>query len=164
MIGVGVFTTAGFQAADLADPFTMILTWFVGGVLALCGAAVYAELATMMPNVGGDYVYLRTAFHPAFGFASGWVSLTAGFSAPIAAASLAFAQYLAHVFPNSELDPRWIAVALIVSTALLHGYDAVVGGRVQAAFTICKIAIRLGLLLQGFPSEKEAGHTSRIHV
>ncbi|AGP34439.1 APC family permease [Sorangium cellulosum] len=149
MVGVGVFTTAGFQAAHLADPLTMILTWVGGGVIALCGAAVYAELATMMPNAGGDYVYLRTAFHPALGFASGWISLTAGFSAPIAAASLAFGQYLVRVFPSSDVDARWIAVALITAAAVLHGYDTVVGGRVQAAFTIGKVAIIVGFIAAG---------------
>ena len=84
MIGTGVFTSTGFQARSLHDPMTILLAWVVGGVLALCGAAVYAELGALMPRAGGEYVYLREAYHPAVGFMSGWVSLTAGFSAPIA--------------------------------------------------------------------------------
>ena len=95
MIGTGVFTSTGFQAHDLHDPKTILLAWVVGGVVALCGAACYAELGTLMPKAGGEYVYLREAYHPALGFMSGWVSLTAGFSAAIAAAALAFATYLA---------------------------------------------------------------------
>jgi APA family basic amino acid/polyamine antiporter len=62
MIGTGVFTSAGFQAASLHDPMTILACWIVGGVLALCGAAAYAELGSMMPHAGGDYVYLREAY------------------------------------------------------------------------------------------------------
>ncbi len=100
MIGAGVFTTAGWQAQALHDPTTMLLTWVVGGVVALCGAAAYAELGAMMPRVGGEYVYLREAFHPWVGFLSGWVSLWAGFSAPIAVSALAFERYLGAVVPG----------------------------------------------------------------
>ena len=77
-----MFTSTGFQAHDLHDPATILIAWVVGGVLALCGAATYAELGSMMPRAGGEYVYLREAYHPAAGFMSGWISLTAGFSAP----------------------------------------------------------------------------------
>src|SRR5512134_4178076 len=94
MIGTGVFTSTGFQAASLHDPMTILLCWVVGGVLALCGAAAYAELGAMMPRAGGEYVYLREAYHPVVGVMSGWASLLAGFSAPIAAAALMFAAYL----------------------------------------------------------------------
>ena len=76
MIGTGVFTSTGFQAASLHDPWTILLAWVVGGVLALCGASAYAELGVMMPRAGGEYVYLREAYHPAVGFMSGLASLT----------------------------------------------------------------------------------------
>src|SRR4051812_13073043 len=88
MIGTGVFTSTGFQAASLHDPKTILLAWVIGGALALCGASCYAELGSMMPRTGGEYVYLREAYHPIVGFMSGWVSLTAGFSAPIAVSAL----------------------------------------------------------------------------
>ena len=71
--------------ACFRDPsFREARRWMqLGGVLALCGASAYAELGAMMPRVGGEYVYLREAFHPAIGFLAGWVSLLVGFSAPI---------------------------------------------------------------------------------
>jgi APA family basic amino acid/polyamine antiporter len=72
MIGTGVFTSTGFLAHDLHDPATILFAWLVGGVLSLCGAAVYGELGSMMPRAGGEYVYLREAFHPAVGFMSGF--------------------------------------------------------------------------------------------
>nr|HEX4317695.1 amino acid permease [Kofleriaceae bacterium] len=152
MIGAGVFTSAGFQAASLSDPTTMLLTWVVGGVLALCGAATYAELGALMPRAGGEYVYLREAYHPAVGFMSGWVSLTAGFSAPIAAAALLFSGYLGKVVPgiDSDVAVKVVACVLVVAVTLLHAFDTKVGGRVQAAFTIAKVLLIVGFVVAGF--------------
>src|SRR5215831_11362081 len=115
MIGTGVFTSTGYQAHDLHDPTTILIAWVVGGVLALCGAAAYAELGAMMPRAGGEYVYLSEAYHPAVGFMSGWVSLTAGFSAPIAVSALAFATYLTRLVPGISSDTAWLTANLDVS-------------------------------------------------
>ncbi|HET7504644.1 MAG TPA: amino acid permease [Kofleriaceae bacterium] len=163
MIGTGVFTTAGYQAASLHDPKTILLSWIVGGVLALCGAAAYAELGAMMPRAGGEYVYLREAYHPALGFMSGWVSLTAGFSAPIAVSALAFASYAGTLFPALASHAPWahvslgigshhladvaigvqqvVAVVLIAAITALHSFDTKLGGWVQAAFTAGKVLL-----------------------
>ena len=99
MIGAGIFTTTGFQAADLRHPPLIFALWVVGGILALLGALCYAELGSMMPQAGAEYVYLRETYGPAFGFMSAFVSLTAGFSAPIAAAAESFVIYLSHFVP-----------------------------------------------------------------
>lgn len=178
MIGVGVFTSTGFQAAGMHDPMTILVCWIVGGVIALCGAAAYAELGSMMPKAGGEYVYLREAYHPAVGFMSGWVSLTAGFSAPIAVAAITFAKYLGRVF--TELAPArdagnnvvlWaqhsfdvgsthlftvrfgieqaIAIGLIVAIAMLHSFDTKIGGWVQAMFTAVKVVLIVLFILGG---------------
>ncbi|MBS1122569.1 MAG: hypothetical protein H6Q90_4797 [Deltaproteobacteria bacterium] len=158
MIGTGVFTSTGFQAKDLHDPKTILLAWIIGGVIALCGAAAYAELGSMMPRAGGEYVYLREAYHPAVGFMSGWVSLTAGFSAPIAVAALFFARYLGTVFPELGAAAPWatldvglftinvglqhvIATGLIVAITCLHAFDTKIGGWVQAVFTAAKVLL-----------------------
>jgi len=99
MIGAGIFTTTGFQAADLRHPLLIFALWAVGGVLALLGALCYAELGAMMPEAGGEYVYLRETYGPAFGFMSAFVSLTAGFSAAIASATESFVVYLGTFVP-----------------------------------------------------------------
>ena len=99
IIGAGIFTTTGFQAADLGHPLYIFGLWIVGGILAILGALCYAELGAMMPKVGGEYVYLRETYGPAAGFMSAFVSLVAGFSAPIAAACKSFVFYLGHFFP-----------------------------------------------------------------
>src|SRR5689334_2615327 len=122
MIGTGIFIETGFQAASIHDPKTILLAWVVGGVIALCGASCYAELGTMMPEAGGEYVYLREAYHPVAGFMSGWVSLTAGFSAPIAAAALGFARYLSKLVTSLHQDVPWFATKLDLgfTSANLH--------------------------------------------
>ncbi|MBA3455919.1 MAG: APC family permease [Deltaproteobacteria bacterium] len=161
MIGTGVFTSAGFQAAALHDPMTILACWVVGGVLALCGAAAYAELGSMMPHAGGEYVYLREAYHPVVGFMSGWVSLTAGFSAPIATASILFSIYLATLIPALQTAEPWvsgvvtvgpqqvISLALIGLITLLHTFDTKVGSSVQAVFTAAKVLLIVLLILGG---------------
>jgi basic amino acid/polyamine antiporter, APA family len=153
MIGVGVFTSTGYQAASLHDPGTILVAWVVGGVLALCGAAAYAELGAMMPRVGGEYVYLSEAYHPVVGTMSGWASLVAGFSAPIAAAAIAFAAYVGAVAPGLDAGAqKLVAIGLIVAMTALHAVDTVVGGRVQTVFTAAKallivVFVGAGLLL-----------------
>src|SRR5450755_1094340 len=99
MIGTGIFTTSGFLAGDLGSPSLVLWIWVVGAVCALFGAFCYSELGINMPSSGGEYVYLTQAFGPTWGFMTGWVSFFAGFSAPIAAAALAFSDYLAQFFP-----------------------------------------------------------------
>lgn len=150
MVGTGIFTSTGFQAASLHDPATILLLWVVGGVLALCGAASYGELGARMPKAGGEYVYLREAYHPAVGFMSGWVSLTAGFSAPIAVAALAFARYLGALHGSfaGAVEP-YVAIALILAMTALHAVDTLLGGRVQTAFTIGKVALIAVFVLAG---------------
>lgn len=102
MIGVGIFTTTGFLAGDLGSPSTVLSIWVVGAVAALAGAFCYSELGINFPSSGGEYVYLTRAFGPTWGFIDGWISFLAGFSAPIAAAALAFSAYLGHFFPWAD--------------------------------------------------------------
>ncbi|WP_428268125.1 APC family permease [Haliangium sp.] len=147
MIGTGVFTSTGFMVPNLqAEP--ILINWLLGGVLALCGAAAYAELGTMMPRVGGEYVYLKEAYHPALGFLSGWVSLIVGFSAPIAASSIAFGKYLHVVAP--AVPGQLAAVSLIALITLLHMADVVLGSRVQTGFTVLKVLLVVVFIGAGF--------------
>jgi len=153
MIGAGVFASAGYQAAySFKDPLTMISTWVIGGIVALCGAATYAELGALMPRAGGEYVYLREAYHPGVGFMSGLMSLFLGFSAPIAAAALLFAFYLATIVPalGDPIAIKVVACALIAAMTALHAFDTKLGGRVQTGFTIAKVALIFVFVVAGF--------------
>src|SRR5262245_46085517 len=117
MIGTGVFSTSGFVLSELGSPLSVLAVWVVAGLLALSGAAVYAELGAMMPRAGGEYVYLSRAFHPVVGFLSGWVALTAGFSGPIAISALAFGRYLQALAP--AVPVRAAGLVLVVAVTLL---------------------------------------------
>ncbi len=117
IIGAGIFTTTGFQAAALGHPGLIFLLWILGGVLAWCGAMCYAELGAMLPEAGAEYAYLRRAYGPLFGFMSACVSLVAGFSAAIAAALKALIRYLTAFFP--ALDQQGPVFGLIALEDLL---------------------------------------------
>lgn len=151
MIGTGIFGSSGFQAADLHDGPTMLVAWLLGGLLALAGATAYGELGAMMPRAGGEYVYLRQAYHPAVGAMSGWVSLFAGFSAPIATAALLFGKYTGVVWPAlaGETSAQLVGIALILAMMSLHAFDTVIGGRVQAVFTLGKVLLIAGFIGAG---------------
>src|ERR1700746_3393664 len=108
MVGVGVFTSLGFQVKDIPSGFSILLLWAVGGVVALCGVFSYSELGAMFPRSSGEYNFLKRAYHPAFGFLAGWVSATVGFAAPVALAAMAFGEYARSVLPG--LPPLPLAI------------------------------------------------------
>ena len=139
MIGTGIFMTTGFLAARLGSPLMVLAVWALGAVLALCGAAVYAELGAMMPRAGGEYVYLSRAFHPAVGFVAGFVSLVVGFAAPIAATAYAFGAYLHAAIP--AIPTVVAAVGVIGGLTALHMRDVSLGGRVQTALSAYKVLV-----------------------
>src|ERR1035441_6796435 len=100
MVETGIFATTGFMAGDLGSASMILACWGVGALFAFAGALSYSELGINFPSSGGEYVYLTHAFGPEWGFMTGWVSFFAGFSAPIAAAALAFSDYLGYFFPS----------------------------------------------------------------
>ncbi|MCG6940278.1 MAG: APC family permease [Thiohalocapsa sp.] len=141
MIGTGVFTTLGLQAEGVQDGAALLLLWLLGGLVAVCGALVYAELAAALPRSGGEYVYLARCYDPALGVIAGWVSATVGFAAPVALAAMAFGRYAATVVP---LAPTPMAVAAVVVIAGLHAFDVTLGARFQVLATLLKV-LAIGL-------------------
>jgi APA family basic amino acid/polyamine antiporter len=133
MIGTGIFTTTGMLLPELGAPVLVLVVWAVAGVLALCGAAVYAELGVMMPRVGGEYVYLSRAYGPAMGFLSGWVALIVGFAAPTAAGAIGFATYVHAVAP--ALPEKPMAVGVVVLLTAVHMASVRFGARLQSALS-----------------------------
>jgi APA family basic amino acid/polyamine antiporter len=130
MVGAGIFTTSGLLLRDLGSPVLLLGLWVVGGALALCGALCYGELGAAMPQAGGEYLFLSRLYHPLPGFLSGWVSFFVGFSAPIAASAIGFAEYIARAFPG--LLHVGILPAESEATVLKKLY----AGLVIAAFTL----------------------------
>ena len=99
MIGSGIFIAPSLMAGYLQSPLLLIALWVIGGIFTLCGALSYAELAAAMPKAGGQYVYLREAFGPLWGFLYGWTLILVIQTGFIAAVAVAFAKYLGVFFP-----------------------------------------------------------------
>lgn len=157
MVGTGIFTTSGFVLAELGSPRALLLCWFGGGLFALSGALCFGELGARFPRAGGEYVFLKESFGRPVGFLSGWISLIVGFSAPIAAAAIAFAGYSLQAFAVTPGKPLTLtlgginlislsplsltAVAVIVVFSLIHYHSLQVGRNVQNVLTVFKIAL-----------------------
>ena len=157
MVGTGIFTTSGFIMAELQDSRALLLCWLFGGIFALCGALCYGELGARFPRAGGEYVFLRESFGKPVGFLSGWISLVVGFSAPIAAASIAFATYCFQAFsipagPGRVIDLfgtpiitlsalNLTALGVIGAFTLVHYHSLRTGSRVQNLLTLFKILL-----------------------
>jgi APA family basic amino acid/polyamine antiporter len=152
MIGTGIFTTTGFMLARAEAGWLVMLAWLLGGLVALCGALSYAELATMMPHAGGEYVYLREIYGPMPAFLTGWTSFFVGFSAPIAAAAVACAKYLAaaDVIPGTWLAEKSTAAGIVLLLTAVHFGGVRLGARVQNALTGLKLLLLFGLVAVGF--------------
>jgi APA family basic amino acid/polyamine antiporter len=148
MIGIGVFTSLGFQVRDIPSAFSLLALWVIGGIAALCGALSYAELAAAFPRSGGEYNYLSRIFHPALGFLAGWVSATVGFAAPIALAAMAFGDYFEGVVPGSPPLLLGLIVTWLVSLVHLCGLRQ--SSAFQNVSTFLKLALILVLIVAGF--------------
>ena len=145
MIGVGVFTSVGFQIGGVPSAWPVLWLWLLGGVLSLCGVFCYAELVAMMPRSGGEYHLLREAYHPLIGFMAGWISLVAGFAAPIALAAIAFAKY-AQAF-GLQAESRVLGASLVVAVAALNLSSVTWLGRVLTGFTALKVALIVAFIV-----------------
>jgi APA family basic amino acid/polyamine antiporter len=148
MIGVGVFTSLGFQVKDIPSGFSILLLWTVGGLVALCGVFSYSELGAMFPRSSGEYNFLTRAYHPAFGFLAGWVSATVGFAAPVALAAMAFGEYGRSVV--SGAPPLALAIGLVWVVSIVQLCGVRHSSTFQLAATIVKVALIVAFLIAGF--------------
>lgn len=156
MIGTGIFTTSGFLVRDLASLSAVLIAWLVGGFVALAGALSYAELVGMFPENGGEYQLLERIYHPAVGFVAGWISLIVGFSAPIAAAALAFGEYLQAVAP--AIPAQLSAVTLIFAFTALNVAHVRASGVAQNLLAALQVVLILVFIAAGLTT----GDLSRI--
>ena len=148
MIGVGVFTSLGFQVQGIPSGFSLLLLWVVGGGVALCGVFCYGELAAMFPRSSGEYNFLREAYHPAVGTLAGWLSATVGFAAPVALAAMAFGQYGKAILPDAPPLLLGLGLVWIVSLVGLLGIQH--SSRFQMVWTVLKVGLILAFLIAGF--------------
>jgi len=153
MIGTGVFTSLGYQVLGVKSGFAILALWVIGGLLALCGALVYAELGARMPRSGGEYHLLSRIYHPALGFLAGFISIAVGFAAPVAAAAIAMGSYLTSVAGIAGED-AWAAQIIALTTVVLvtgiHLFSLRTISIFQILFTALKVLLILIFIAVGF--------------
>ena len=159
MVGAGVFTTSGFALGDLGSPHYVLLAWVIGGAVALCGALSYGALARRHPDSGGEYLFLSRMVHPLAGFLAGWVSLLAGFTAPIAAAGLGLQAYLGETFAP-DLRPEWIGSGAIALAGAIHAARDREGVWIQNLAVATKLVLIFGFIAFGFSALPERPPTT----
>src|SRR5436309_13347394 len=168
MIGSGIFIVSSIIARQVGAPGWLLVVWLVTGLLTLMAALSYGELAAMMPKAGGQYVYLREAFSPLWGFLYGWTLFLVIQTGTVAAVSVGFAKFLGVLWPRISIDNYIVSpiritsgYAVSLSTAQLVGVLMIVlltfmntrglklGKIVQNVFTITKTGSLIALILLG---------------
>ena len=167
VVGSGIFIVPVFVAQLVPNPTAMLGVWVTGGVLTFAGAMAYAELASLRPRAGGEYVYLREAFGPLAGFLTGWTSFVAGFSGAIAASAVGLATYVARFLPAAgdttplatiplglltlSVSPQSIvALTAIAALTAVHVVGIGPGRVVQNALAGLKVLVVVVLVALGF--------------
>lgn len=162
MIGSGVFIVAADIARQVRSPGLLMLTWIITALLTIIAALSYGELSAAMPRAGGQYVYLREAFGPLYGFLYGWTFFTVIQTGTIAAVAVAFAKFLGYFLPAVSTQnyllkfgpfgvttQMAVAIAVIVFLTWVNTRGLRTGAIVQNVFTIAKVGALLGLIALG---------------
>jgi APA family basic amino acid/polyamine antiporter len=148
IVGVGVFVNPAIVARSLHTPALVLAAWGAGGVIAILGAIVYAELAARIPATGGDYAYLRETYGPLPAFLVGWTLLLVVQTGGMAAVAIVFAKNL-DVLAGGALDERWTVVVLLAVLAGVNALGVSAGNGVQSVLGAIKIAMIAALVLAG---------------
>jgi APA family basic amino acid/polyamine antiporter len=173
MIGSGIFIVSADIGRLVRSPGLLLLTWVISGLMTVAAAVTYGELAGMMPHAGGQYVYLREAFGPLFGFLYGWTLFLVIQTGTLAAVGIAFGKFLGVFAPwvsaqhilvslGSVVVPVWnhtitltlssqqlIAILAVLLLSVVNIFGLRVGAWVQNTFTILKVGTLLGLVALG---------------
>ena len=147
IVGAGIFINPYVVARELPRPGWILGAWALGGAIALLGAFVYAELAARMPEAGGQYAYLREAYHPALAFLYGWVLLLVIQTGGMAAVAVTFAAYLLELIGvGAEVSAAAVAAAALAVLAGINCLGVRAGSAVQSGLMVLKIVAILGLV------------------
>src|SRR5881392_2184739 len=151
IIGAGIFVNPAVVARNVHTPLLVLGAWLIGGMIALIGAFVYAELAALRPRVGGQYAYLRDAYHPIVAFLYGWTLLLVVQTGGMAGAAIIFGRYFCELFGFSISEQFVATLALAILTAI-NCLGVRAGSNVQSALMLIKlvaIALLIGVVCFG---------------
>jgi APA family basic amino acid/polyamine antiporter len=170
VIGSGIFLTTGIMAKSIPSAGLILLAWLVGGLIILAGALTYAELGAAMPDAGGQYIYLREAYGPLFGFLFGWKMFLVNMTGSIAALGVAFAVYFGYFFPTLSTQKllfsvsvpfgdkvillslsagQVVAVSVILLFSACNYIGVAFGKTVQNVLTVTKIVTIMAIIIFG---------------
>lgn len=150
MIGSAIFIVPSEITRDVGSARAGMAVWVVAGILSLFGALSFAELAAMLPQAGGQYVYLREAYGPLTGFLCGWMFFTVQQSGGIATLAAGFARYLGNFFPLSSLEQKLAGIAAVVVLTAINYIGVREGGWVQSALTGLNLGTIVALIALGY--------------
>lgn len=159
IIGSGIFINPYVVARQVHTPALILGAWIAGGVIALLGAFVYAELAALRPEAGGQYAYLRDAYHPAVAFLYGWGLLLVIQSGGMAAVAVTFAKYAHTGFPDAL-----VATATLVVLTVINCFGVRSGSNTQTVLMLLKLAAIAMLIIVGASSRSVAPPTSAANL
>jgi APA family basic amino acid/polyamine antiporter len=164
IVGSGIFVTPATVARSVTSTALIVGAWLIGGVVALLGAFVYAELAARRPDVGGQYAYLRDAYHPATAFLYGWALLLVIQTGGMAASAVTFARYALELVPL-RLPEGVLATLALGALTVVNCLGVRAGGELQSVLMVLKIVavvalVGSGLLLGGAPAAAATAATA----
>jgi basic amino acid/polyamine antiporter, APA family len=149
IVGAGIFMNPYVVAQRLHTPALILSAWVFGGIIAIVGSFIWAELAATLPAVGGQYAYLREAYHPAVAFLYGWVLLLVIQTGGMAAVSITFARYFLEL--TGLRTPDWfVAVTSLSLLTLINCLGVKTGGRTQSVLMVLKVVAIAALVTAGF--------------
>ena len=149
IVGAGIFANPSEVAHRVHTPFLILGVWVLGGFIAMCGAFIWAELATRLPGTGGQYLYLREAYHPSVSFVYGWGLLLVTQTGGMAAVAVIFSSYFRALTGVTWNDTAIAAVVLLILTGI-NCLGARAGSNVQSALMLLKIGAIAALVILGF--------------
>ena len=153
VIAVGIFLTPSGMAKSLGSPFWLLVVWLMMGGMALCGALCYGELASRFPEAGGGYVYLREAYGRPTAFLYGWMALLVMDPGLTAALAVGLASYAGYIFGLTSPAVKVVAVASIISVALVNIRGVKFGGWLVTALTILKLGLLILVIAWSFGTQ-----------
>src|SRR2546421_4229895 len=168
IIGSGIFVNPSVVARQVHTPFLILGAWLAGGAVALAGAFVYAELAARRPEVGGQYAYLRDAFHPSVAFIYGWALLLVIQTGGMAAVAVTFARYIGEISGShfNDTQASYMAALALAGLTIINCFGVRVGSTAQNMFMLLKLLaiaalVLFGLTLVKSPTDEVELATSR---
>ncbi len=160
IIGSAIFIVPAEITREVGSAHTALAVWIATGVLSLFGALTFAELASMLPQAGGQYIYLREVYGPMVSFLCGWTFFLAAQSGSIAAVAVGFGQYLGHFLPLNGFQIQCAAVASVAVFTLINYRGVREGGTVQTLLTGLKVGAMVALVVLSYVMLRHAAHGS----